>query len=302
MDEGRKRHCSGRALIKFVQYVISVPDFYMDLDVKDEDLLNIWTEFAKTKNGSKKLSITYCPLNRPSNGRTHMTLSSANGMQLVYPLIKEGHEQTHILFLTWAGKTIRSLKIEKSNMMPSITGTKSTIIEWLSKMLQFCPAIEEITMDNTSYISPNRSELTFPSIERLIITGFDYTNSKNFLGYLSLSFPSLNQLSFNFYTILDGYTEPITIHMPHTSLDLLTWNEEQLYSIANFKGTEIYIKLRIDTGVKFYVGIRNELFAIDSERYLCFSKHTRFDIECKHIKELRIRRCLALESDANLIF
>lgn len=129
MDEGHIRHCSSRALVKFLQYAISVPDFCMDLDVKDEDLLNIWTEFVKTKNGSKKLSITYHSQYQPSNGRTHMKLSSANGMQLLFPLTTEGNEPTRVLFLTWAGETIRSLEVEKTNRMPRVTGAKSTTIE-----------------------------------------------------------------------------------------------------------------------------------------------------------------------------
>lgn len=98
--------------------------------------------------------------------------------------------------------------------------------------------MEEITMNNTSYISPSRRELTFPSIKRLIINGLNYTNSNNFLSCLSLSFPNFNQLSFDFNAIQEGYTEPITIHMTHISLDLLTWNEERSHGIENFKAQE----------------------------------------------------------------
>ncbi|GAA5804876.1 hypothetical protein HPULCUR_010385 [Helicostylum pulchrum] len=176
-DEDDVVNCSGPTLIKFIQYIMSVSDFYIHMDIKEEDLLNIWTEFRKGKNGSKKLSIA-------------------------------------------------------------------------------C---------------------------------------------LSLNLPNINQLSFKVYAAKDDDTEPITIHMPHSSLDSLTWLD-QSYSMEYFKGTEVYIKLKTDAGTKFYVGIRNMLFEIESDRYLFFSRHTRFDISCKRLKELRIKRNIAPESDANLVF
>lgn len=156
-------------------------------------------------------------------------------------------------------------------------------------------------MKNTSYLSPSRNTLKCPSVKRLDIDVFEYTNSKNLLSCLSLNLPNLNQLFFDTYAVDQDYGEPITIFMPHTSLDLLTWCEQSC-AMKNYRGAEIYIKLRTDTGVKFYAGIKNTLFEIDSDRYNFFSRHIRFDISCKRLKELKIKKNAAPESDANLVF
>lgn len=88
-----------------------------------------------------------------------------------------------------------------------------------------------------------------------------------------MSKSDLNQLSFKVYALKKDYTEHITIHMPHTSLDSLTWLERSS-DMKYYRGTEIFIKLKIDAGIKFYVGVLNMLFKIESDRYLFFSRHT----------------------------
>ncbi|KAG2233929.1 hypothetical protein BDF21DRAFT_396817 [Thamnidium elegans] len=286
-------------LTKFIRYAISIPYFDVRIDANNEDLLNIWAEFIKTKNGSKRLTIEY--QNMLSNSCNNIELSSESGIQLVFPLVTNDDEPPHIRFFSRVGETVQSIVISQSDSIPRINGERSATIDWLFDILQLCPLMEEITMYNPSSLSPSRNTLKYHSVKRLNIEGFEYTNSNNFLNCVSLNLPNLNQLYFVFYFVKKGYTEPITIHVPHTSLDLLSWHEKS-YELGSFRGTEVYIKLKTDGGIKFYVGIRNKLFEIDSDRYLFFSKHTRFDINCKHLKELRIRRDMALESDANFVF
>ncbi|KAI9259754.1 hypothetical protein EDC94DRAFT_611957 [Helicostylum pulchrum] len=287
-DEDDVVNCSGPTLIKFIQYIMSVSDFYIHMDIKEEDLLNIWNEFRKGKNGSKKLSIAYSFSNSWSIG-----ISANRGIIIRFPAVINDDDPSHIRFFSGAGETVQSITIDGS--------ARSISIDWLFDILQLCSFIEEITIKNLSYLSQSRNTLKYPSVKRLKINLLYYTNSNIFLSCLSLNLPNINQLSFKVYAAKDDDTEPITIHMPHSSLDSLTWLD-QSYSMEYFKGTEVYIKLKTDAGTKFYVGIRNMLFEIESDRYLFFSRHTRFDISCKHLKELRIKRNIAPESDANLVF
>ncbi|GAA5809145.1 hypothetical protein MFLAVUS_002549 [Mucor flavus] len=269
-------NCSGPTLVKFIRYIISVSDFEMQIDIKEDDLLNIWTEFRKAENGSKELRVRYS-----SKNNWNIRVSTDRGITLVCPVVTNNDEPPHIRFFSGVGETIQLINIEGP--------AGSNNIDWLFDILQLCSLMEEITMRNTSYLLPSRNTLKYPSVKRLNIDDFEYTNSKIFHSCLSLNLPHLNQLFFEVFFVENGYTEPITIHMPRTSLDLLTWS------------AEIYIKLRTDTGVKFYVGIINMLVEIDSDRYNFFSRHIRFDISCKHLKKLKIKRNVAPESDANLI-
>lgn len=52
-------NCSGPTLVKFIRYILSVSNFEILIDVKEDDLSNIWTEFRKSKNRSNELCVRY---------------------------------------------------------------------------------------------------------------------------------------------------------------------------------------------------------------------------------------------------
>lgn len=86
--------------------------------------------------------------------------------------------------------------------------------------------------------------------------------------------------------------------MPHTSPDLLTWNKEYICYTVH---AEVYIEINTDKGLQFYTGKKNMLTRVDPSLHLS-SKFIRFDINCKHQKELRIIRDLFNEFNFNFVF
>ncbi|GAA5795336.1 hypothetical protein EDC94DRAFT_604675 [Helicostylum pulchrum] len=293
-------NCSGHTLIKFIRYTLSIPDFEIQINVKEEDILNIWTEFINAKNECKNVSISYLEIDQPSDNLCILGCGK-EGLTVILPSSTRGDELPHIRFFSEAGRSVRSLEVSHSNMSLRINGEASTNVDWLFEILQLCPIAEEIKICDLRSFSSSHHILQYPSVNKLTIVGGNYHDSSKLLDYVSLNLPNLKKLCLNFLYSKDNDSDPITINMPQTSLDLLTWKEKSS-NIRSFKGTEVYIKLKTDEGLKFYMGERHMLFQIDSELYTSSWKHTRFDINCKNLTELRVRRSVAPKSDANLVF
>lgn len=293
-------NCSGHTLIKFIRYVLSIPDFEIQINVKEEDILNIWTEFIDAKNECKNLSVSYLEIDQPSDNLCILGCGK-EGLTLILPSSAHGDELPHTRFFSGAGRSVRSLELSHSNMSLRVNGEASTNVDWLFDILQLCPLAEEIKICDLRFFSSSHHILQYPSVNKLIIDGGNYHDSSKLLDCVSLNLPNLHKLYLNFLYSKDNDSDPITINMPRTSLDLLAWKEKSR-NLRSFKGTEVYIKLKTDEGLKFYMGERHMMFQIDSERYTSSWKHTRFDINCKKLKELRVRRSVAPNSDANLVF
>ncbi|KAI9262859.1 hypothetical protein EDC94DRAFT_584281 [Helicostylum pulchrum] len=128
-------------------------------------------------------------------------------------------------------------------------GTSDTV-DWLFDILRLCPVMKEITLLFMSSISPSDYTTKYLSVKKL--TEVDGPAEYNFLNYVSLNFPYLQLLSLNFRCTDDENIESIKIDMPHTSLNLLTCKEDPS-SIRFFKGAEVYIKLKTDEGLMYFV-------------------------------------------------
>lgn len=296
LEKNGTSKCSSSAMIKFIRYAVSVPDFTMELNINGNDLSSVWTEFINAKKGRKDVSIYYGPDNRCPN-TSYLTLSAKKG--LILNLRETNYEKglPHIKFISKANGVIRSLQVRDF----ANSNEFSTNKDWLFDILHLYPLLEEITLFSAPTLPSisNHHISQYPSIKKLIIHDVNSRFSFDFLSYLSLNLPNINQLSLLFFrtTIIGA----ITVIMPHTCLDLLVW-EELSYMHRPFKGSAVHVKLKTDKGLTYYMGIRNSLYQVDEYTYSSSPRHIQFDITCKHLKELRIRKIDAPDSDSNSIF
>ncbi|KAI9265377.1 hypothetical protein EDC94DRAFT_583396 [Helicostylum pulchrum] len=223
---------SGPTLIKFIQYVISTPVFTLEIFVRNEDLLDIFIEFMKTKNGCKNVNIGYAMYCPPSFVLCGLYLSA---------------------------KTGASLSFVPDTVMSFIGG---------------------IQISFASSILTNHRESKHPSLKKLSILGVEPSKSLRFLNSLSLNLPNLREFSLGF-SYYDSNTGPIVINMPHSSLDSLTW-----HVVAS--DVEVYIKLKTESGLRYYYWNRLVVLSVDESCYLFVTQNVRFDINCKYLKELGI--------------
>ncbi|KAI9256852.1 hypothetical protein EDC94DRAFT_615965 [Helicostylum pulchrum] len=292
---------SRQTVIKFVRYALSIPDFKIHIDVSEEDLFNISNEFINAKNGCKDVNIDYCDREHPPHNWYNLMLWRIGGLKIDFPFDTEGDEPPHIRLFSKIGGSIRLLKVFNPDRIPGINGKISTTIDWLFDILHLCPLMEDITLYGPKSFSPSCHILKYPSVKRLILKFLQFSKSISFLNHLSLNLPELQQLDLSFCTSLDDDMDPIIISMPHTSIDLLIWNEEG-FGIMRSNVTGLYVKLNTDTGLSYYEGNGNMLALVDPSRYLLSPRHIRLEINCKHLKALRIRKIISPQSEFNFDF
>ncbi|GAA5795342.1 hypothetical protein HPULCUR_000698 [Helicostylum pulchrum] len=164
--------------------------------------------------------------------------------------------------------------------IPDTEGKASRSIDRLYDILQLCPLLEEFKISFASSILANHRESKYPSLKKLSILGVEPSKSLRFLNSLSLNLPNLREFSLGF-SYYDSNTGPIVINMPHSSLDSLTW-----HVVAS--DVEVYIKLKTESGLRYYYWNRLVVLSVDESCYLFVTQNVRFDINCKYLKELGI--------------
>ncbi|KAI9272425.1 hypothetical protein EDC94DRAFT_645103 [Helicostylum pulchrum] len=247
---------SGPTLIKFVQYVLSTPEFLLRIYVRKEDLLNIVIEFMKTKNG-----------------------------YLQFVLNTGDNEVAHIRFLSGTGRLFRSLRLNKFSTIPDINGEPSKSIDRLYDILRLCPLLEEFTINHAASLLASDHESNYPSLKKLSILNLEHYFSLGFLNSVSSNLPNLCEFSLGLNYTANKKTDIIVINMPYSSLDSLTWHDCTWVNDDN--DVEAYIKLKTETGLRYYYCNKHLFLPVDESRYLLATQNARFDINCKGLKEFR---------------
>ncbi|GAA5795411.1 hypothetical protein HPULCUR_000768 [Helicostylum pulchrum] len=285
-DSLEEPEVSGPALVRFIQYVVSILDFSLGIFVRKEDLSDIFIAFMKTKNGCKNVNIGYVKYLHPSFSLCELILSATIGWRLKFDSNTGDNEIKHIRFLSEVGRSLRSLEVDDFCMIPDINGETSESIDQLFDILRLCPSLEECTIKNAKSILGSHHQSKYPSLKKLSIFGLEDSKPFRFLNPLSLNLPNLRKLSLGLGFTSRKDTHPIVINLPHLSLDLLTWHD---YSMFNYdSGIEVYIKLKTERGSKYYYCNRYGLIQADESSKLLKTRDVRFDIDCKDLKEFKI--------------
>lgn len=75
--------------------------------------------------------------------------------------------------------------------------------------------------------------------------------------------------------------------MSNISLDILTWNDCRS-KFGKGDSFEVYIKLNMKTGTKFYMYVENELLPISEQHYNRLRPSLYFNITSRNLKELKL--------------
>ncbi|KAI9259158.1 hypothetical protein EDC94DRAFT_675103 [Helicostylum pulchrum] len=235
----------------------------------------------KIKNGRKNVTIGYIKHNPPPFGLRDLSLSVKLGAHMTFASNTGDNEVAHIWFLSEGGGSLQSFRVVDFSMTPDIKGEASKSIDRLFNILRLCPLLKECTINNASSVLASHHESKFPSLNKLSILNVINSKSLGFLNSLSLNLSNLCAFSLALLSTDDNNTDPIVIDMPHSSLDSLTCHD-------NTSDTEVYIKLKTERGLRYYSGSIHELIPVDKSRYLLAAQNTRFDINCKDLKEFKI--------------
>lgn len=157
-------------------------------------------------------------------------------------------------------------------------------VDWIFQILQLCPSLEELTISIPSdEILSSYQMFQLTQVRKLsVINMTSSLESIRLLQYMSLNLPNIKQLHLSYSRYQYKISGAVTVFMPYTCLDLLTWTNVPPKYRNSF---EVYIKLNTDKGLNFYLGNKSGLFSINEHRYNAVELF-QFDITCRSVKEL----------------
>ncbi|KAI9347073.1 hypothetical protein BD770DRAFT_395848 [Pilaira anomala] len=263
--------CPLNVLLEFLHYVIAIPKFFVEVEVRRHDLANIWNNLIDADDRFKDVAIDYFT-NFQSRDINNLKLTTKLST-IHFALNIRDIESPQIMFFSEVGSRIRSLRIENLSWLHSSSAVHRKLskrLDWIFHILQLCPSVQELSMYGNIYKIPATNDGVPQHTEVKKVTVFNVnlpTKSVAFLEYLSFKLPNMNQLYLTCDSDRNEFPKPVKINMPNTSLDVLTWRDVPSNYLIESE-LEVYIKLKTtSTGIKFYLGNKACLSEIDQQQY-----------------------------------
>lgn len=262
--------CPSNVLLEFLHYIIAIPKFFVEVEVRRQDLANIWNNLIDANDRFKDVAIDYFT-NFQSRNINNLKLTTKLST-IHFALNTRDIESPQIMFFSEVGSRIRSLRIENLSWLHSSSAVHRKLskkLDWIFHILQLCPSVQELSMYGNIYKIPPTNDGVPQHTQVKKVSVFDVnlpTKSVAFLEYLSLKLPNINQLYLTCDSDRDEFPKPVKINMPNTSLDLLTWRDVPSNYLIDSE-LEVYIKLKTSTGIRFYLGKKACLSEIDKQQY-----------------------------------
>lgn len=309
------RYCPG-AVMNFLRYATSIPEFDIDLEVGEPDLTNLVLELMKMKYTCGDIGVSFFE-SRPHQNKVVLKLE-ATKLTLWFPLIQENAfvVSSWFKFFSEIGSKIRSIRFDElwehsrcqddELVYPtSVSDDFNEIridLDNIFDIIRDSPSVQEFVLHlNVFRVTPSSYCVVPPNqkVNKLtVIDAFDSDVSvlTELLQVVSIQFPNIKQIHLR----QDEFKGRITIDMSYSHLDLLTWIcEDRIYEIdASF---EVYIRYKSEKRTKFYIGSATGLLPIKSRRYKLEERCDSlcFDITCKSLTEFRI--CVKSSPSCNFV-
>ncbi|KAI9340333.1 hypothetical protein BD770DRAFT_218280 [Pilaira anomala] len=258
-------NCPSNAIIEFLRYVNTIPDYDIEISIATQDLAVIWIEFINMDDIRRDVTIELIDDDQRCDTADD-TLSI-----LQFWLYDEMVELPYIDFFSDAGSMIRSLKLRDVADIRSMADADSVFfteligIDWVFGMLQLCPSLKKLTVAVSAYgIQSSNLVFRHKGLKKLKVFNIrDTPNSIHFLKYMSLHAPNIRKLSLFYSDRMFYRTE--TVFMPNTWLYLLiSTNYPPSAENSNFKA---FIRLDTDKGASFYEGNKAVCSKFSSHRF-----------------------------------
>ncbi|KAI9361739.1 hypothetical protein BD770DRAFT_382592 [Pilaira anomala] len=294
-DYYQRNPCPGSVVIDFLRYISAIPKFDVSLPLKIQDLKKAWTKLIDMNDVYRDLSIGYCDdIDIVEGVMLEMKNTSLTTTFYVDTNVEARTELPSTEFLSELGSTLRSLTI-----LYPLTPDNNMLIGMndILHIITSCPALQKLKIYTPvpNLLSTDTTEIQHTQMKELSVTNIMHpVASIAFLEELSLKLPNIKRLELSYSRSYPSFNalikkEPITVNMPSISLDqLVSFNRDQDNVILGDSFT-VYIRLKTNTGVKFYIGNRFGLLEMSEESYNLPHKYASFDIICQSLKELVIR-------------
>ncbi|KAI9356099.1 hypothetical protein BD770DRAFT_444349 [Pilaira anomala] len=291
-------NCTADAIIEFLRFIMNIPDFSMGLQIRKEDLSNLWIGLMNMDYRYRNVTIDGFSDDRYSD---NVNLSIEKAFSVITFIFhnNEEDELPPTNFFTEVGSMIRSINIrDMTNPVPmvdesSIHYSTLTGIDWVFQIIELCPSLQELTIPSAlGYDRSNHRTFQQTELKKLLIYNIpdSHQHSLFFLELMSMNLPNIKQLQLEYDGLFDyDINKPITILMPNTKLNLLS-STHPLSGISevDYSIIEVYFRLHTDAGVKHYVGKRTGLVTTSEKHYNKSQEKIRFNITCRSLKEFAI--------------
>ncbi|KAI9362209.1 hypothetical protein BD770DRAFT_382171 [Pilaira anomala] len=288
----REGYFSPSVMIDFLRFAIAIPSLYMTMELKKQDLANIWIELMKSSDGLKDVAIKFNPSPVPSN---KVELEFMEKRSVIYfPYHVDDVALSTFKFFARAGGKIRSLQI--LDIYTFIKSARSSPrlmtylnMGWIFQILQLCPSLQRLKVYSPLYDGTLPSHIVpHLKVKKLYASHvFDSPTHLRFLECMALHLPNLKGLKLAFSNQKHTNVEPLSVLMLKTKLMYLQLdNLPPRYSEQNI--FEMYIRLSTDAGVKFYKGAQTGLSTMHEHEYNQSEKRFRFEITCASLDKLVI--------------
>lgn len=281
-------------LIKFFYYTLAIPNFCMGSNINKQLLAKVWTDLMKIDDKFKKVTFD---LDYFSDERETVNLIIDSETVFIYfTLFEDDVELPFINFLSEAGNMISSINIQGTH--PDALGIERWVLhhktlthmDWVFQALRLCPLLQELTIPGYMCKIQRRDQISqHPQVRNLSIKRIsNEVISLHFFEQLSFSLPNLKYFRLSYSNNKNNNYDPGVVCMPNARLDMFVCDLLPFY-YGDQENNDFYLKLKTETGVKFYErNSQTGILAIDEQQYNRSSTKFRFEITCLSLAKLVI--------------
>lgn len=279
-------HIACDDLIMFLCYAVVIPSFSMIININKQQLSKVWFELMKVDDKFRDITFEYVSI-YDEIGEIDLKFDSKT-TEISFPFDEDEVELAHINFFSKVGSMVRTLNIQGS--MGSSRWDIFYDIDWIFQTLQLCPSLHALTISGCPYkIQPNYRLSQHPQVRNLFIDRINREDSTEFFKQLSLSFPNLACLRLSYFGNRINKRDLDVIFMPNSRLDMLVLDNLPFSRHYECTTIEFYIKLDLDTGLKFFkCNSQTGVLAVDELHYNLSKTNDRIEINCLSLARLVI--------------
>ncbi|KAG2234698.1 hypothetical protein INT48_004136 [Thamnidium elegans] len=273
---GFNNSVSAEAMVKLLQYTLTIPNFRLEFALQKHNVMNIWIELMRTTGFGTNICIDYKYLEGNSNG---LVINFENDLATFYfSPIEDFFYPSHIDFISKIGRRVQSIDIKNN-----------TNERHLYQILESCHSLQTFTCHKPIDMKlPEFINFQHKNLKAVTMSIHGSDVSFDYLTRLSLNLPNLELLFLiDQKTFRLNSTRNIRMTMTNTRLNMLSWSGESSSGIVHDR-IRCYIRTNTALGERFYTGSKKGMFKITEQYYTQSFGKLYFDITCHKLDKFKL--------------